>query len=283
MKKIALIVTALAGVVFTSCTAQAPKENLKTEVDSLSYAIGIANTQGLLPYLAQNGVDSTQMADFVKGVLEGVNATSKSAGYEMGLGVGRQIKDQMLPGINSQVFKNDSVKKVSKDNFIAGFIAATLGKKTAMNLEGAQAYVQQYMEEQQSKDNMAQFADNKKAGEDFLAANKGKEGVITTESGLQYKVIKEGKGEIPTVDSKVRVNYRGTLIDGTEFDASKEPITFPVTGVIAGWTEALQLMPVGSKWELYIPQELAYKATQRGSDIKPFSALVFEIELLGIE
>ena len=129
-----------------------------------------------------------------------------------------------------------------------------------------------------------QFGENKAAGEKFLAENATKEGVKTTESGLQYKVIKQGKGAIPTDKNTVKVHYKGTLIDGTEFDSSysrKEPSSFPVTGVIKGWTEALTMMPVGSKWELYIPQELAY-GSRNQSKIKPFSTLVFEVELLEI-
>ena len=127
---------------------------------------------------------------------------------------------------------------------------------------------------------------NKAAGEKFLAENKTKEGVVTTESGLQYKIIKAGKGEIPTNTSTVKVNYKGTLIDGTEFDSSykrNEPASFRADQVIKGWTEALTMMPVGSKWELYIPQELAYGSRDTGGQIKPFSTLIFEVELLGIE
>ena len=125
------------------------------------------------------------------------------------------------------------------------------------------------------------YADNKAAGEKFLAENKTKEGVVTTPSGLQYKIITKGTGEIPADSSKVKVNYKGTLIDGTEFDSSykrKEPATFRANQVIKGWTEA-----VGSKWELYIPQELAYGARETGGQIKPFSTLIFEVELVGIE
>jgi FKBP-type peptidyl-prolyl cis-trans isomerase len=130
------------------------------------------------------------------------------------------------------------------------------------------------------------YADNKAAGEKFLAENKTKEGVVTTPSGLQYKIITKGTGEIPADSSKVKVNYKGTLIDGTEFDSSykrKEPATFRANQVIKGWTEALTMMPVGSKWELYIPQELAYGARETGGPIKPFSTLIFEVELVGIE
>ena len=130
------------------------------------------------------------------------------------------------------------------------------------------------------------YGANKTAGEKFLAENKTKAGVVTTPSGLQYKVITKGTGAIPADTCKVKVNYKGTLIDGTEFDSSykrKEPATFRVNQVIKGWTEALKLMPVGSKWELYVPYELAYGSRETGGQIKPFSTLIFEIELLSIE
>jgi FKBP-type peptidyl-prolyl cis-trans isomerase FklB len=124
---------------------------------------------------------------------------------------------------------------------------------------------------------------NKQLGDAFLAKNKTEEGVQVTKSGLQYKVIKAGTGATPGADDTVRCNYRGTLIDGREFDASNgKPIEFPVLGVIPGWTEALQLMKVGAKWQLFIPAELAYGDQQRGPLITPGSTLVFDIELLGI-
>ena len=127
---------------------------------------------------------------------------------------------------------------------------------------------------------------NKKEGDTFLAANKSKPGVVTTESGLQYKVIKEGAGKSPTLDDTVVTHYHGTLIDGRVFDSSvnrKQPATFPVKGVIKGWTEALQLMKVGDKWRLYIPSELAYGNSQRSELIQPNSTLLFDIELLEIK
>lgn len=131
-----------------------------------------------------------------------------------------------------------------------------------------------------------QYDSIKIAGKEFLKANKEKEGVLTLESGLQYKIIEEGSGPKPKVDDVVRVHYSGTLIDGTEFDSSYgrgEPVEFPLNRVIPGWTEALQLMPVGSKWKLFIPQELGYgDRAPQGSKIKPFSTLVFEVELLDI-
>ena len=155
----------------------------------------------------------------------------------------------------------------------------------SMRPEEAQVLIQKMMESIKGKAAEKKYADNKAAGEKFLAENKTKEGVKTTASGLQYKVITEGKGEIPNDTCKVKVNYRGKLIDGIEFESTyerKEPFVTNVGGVIKGWTEALKMMPVGSKWELYIPQELAYGSRDMGQ-IKPFSTLIFEIELLDIE
>ena len=141
------------------------------------------------------------------------------------------------------------------------------------------------MQALQSKKMEKNFGANKVAGEKFLADNKTKPGIITTASGLQYQVITKGNGPLPTDTSKVKVNYHGTLIDGTVFDSSvdrKEPVVFPVNQVIKGWTEALKLMPVGSKYKLFVPQELAYGGADRGA-IKPFSMLIFDVELLSIE
>jgi FKBP-type peptidyl-prolyl cis-trans isomerase FklB len=127
---------------------------------------------------------------------------------------------------------------------------------------------------------------NKQAGDAFLAANKSKEGVVTLPSGLQYKILKAGTGPKPTVSDSVVCNYRGTLLDGKEFDSSYkrgQPATFPVGRVIKGWTEALQLMPVGSKWQLFIPSDLAYGASGAGGDIGPNATLIFEVELISIQ
>ena len=192
----------------------------------------------------------------------------------------------MVKGINQELFAGDSTKTISKENFLAGFIAGTLENHGVMTMDQADMYTRTAMETIKAKAVAEKYAEYKAENEKFLADNKAKEGVKTTASGLQYKVIKEGKGEIPTETSRVKVHYKGTLIDGTEFDSSykrKEPATFGVNQVIKGWTEALKLMPVGSKWELYIPQELAYGDRQTGGQIKPFSTLIFEVELLDIE
>ncbi|MFC0184170.1 FKBP-type peptidyl-prolyl cis-trans isomerase FklB [Pseudarcicella hirudinis] len=153
----------------------------------------------------------------------------------------------------------------------------------------AQQTANRYMmkvQEQKMAEQAKQFEPNKLAGEKFLAENAKKEGVVTLPSGLQYQILKAGDGPKPTANDKVKTHYHGTLIDGTVFDSSVqrgEPITFPVTGVIQGWVEALQLMPVGSKWKLFVPENLAYGIRGSGPTIKPYSALVFEVELLSIE
>ena len=286
MKKIVLCAAIVAAAGFASCTSQAPKANMKSDIDSLSYMMGVSNTNGLKDFAEQRmGVDSTTWADFVKGIEEGINkATKKDRAYTAGVQIGQQLSADMFEGMNSQLFGNDSTQSLSKANFMAGFIAA-IKNSAIVSQEEAQEYAKTHTEAIKAKAMEAQYGENKAAGEKFLAENKTKEGVVTTESGLQYKIIKAGKGEIPTKSSTVNVHYKGTLIDGTEFDSSysrNAPTSFRADQVIAGWTEALTMMPVGSKWELYIPQELAYGVRDAGK-IKPFSALVFEVELLEIE
>ena len=288
MKKVSIFMAIAAAASLASCTAQAPKANLKTDIDSLSYSIGMAQTQGLKGYLTGRlDVDTAYMADFIKGLNEGANKTSKKdIAYMAGLQIGQQISNQMMKGINQELFGTDSTKTISKENFMAGFIAGTLEKGGVMTMEAAQEYTRTAMETIKAKALEEKYADYKAENEKFLAENKTKDGVKTTASGLQYKVITEGKGEIPADTCKVKVNYKGTLIDGTEFDSSykrNEPSTFRANQVIKGWTEALTMMPVGSKWELYIPQDLAYGARESGGQIKPFSTLIFEVELVGIE
>ena len=221
MKKISFFVAIAAAASLASCTAQAPKANMKNDVDSLSYMMGVANTQGLDMYLQQQGVDSTYMAEFLKGVTDGANKTSpKDVAYMVGLQVGQQVGGRMFDMMSQRLFGNDSTQSLDKANFLAGFVA-TLKKQNVMPVEEANMFVQ----------------------------------------------------------------TKGTLIDGTQFDSSydrKEPYTTRANQVIKGWTEALTMMPVGSKWELYIPQELAYGLHGTGQ-IKPFSALIFEVELIDIE
>jgi FKBP-type peptidyl-prolyl cis-trans isomerase len=173
---------------------------------------------------------------------------------------------------------------------IQGMKDALGGGKTLLTEEEARAALMKLQSEMQAKQQAKASEEgerNKKEGETFLAANKGKEGVVTLPSGLQYKILTPGTGPKPAATDSVVCNYKGTLINGTEFDSSYkrgEPATFPVTGVIKGWTEALQLMPVGSKWQLFIPSDLAYAARGTpGGPIGPNATLIFEVELISIK
>ena len=286
MKKVTLLADIVATLSFASCTAQSPKPELKSDTDSLCYAIGMAQTQGLKEYLVGRlNVDTTYMDEFVKGLMDGSKKTTKKeAAYMAGLQIGGQISGQMVQGITKEVFGGDSTK-FNKNDFLAGFIAGTLNKGGKMTPQSAQAYVQTRMESIKAAAMEKSYGANKKAGEAFLAANKTKPGVVTTASGLQYKILTKGTGAIPTDASKVKLNYRGTTIDGKEFDSSykrKEPATFVVSQNIKGFAEALKLMPVGSKFIIYVPQNLGY-GPQEAGQIKPFSTLIFEVELLSIE
>ncbi len=288
MKKVTIIAAVAIAAGLASCTAQSPKSNLKTDEDSLSYAIGMARTEGITQYLTQQlNVDTAYMAEFVKGFNEGAAKTSKKdVAYMAGLQIGQMVSKQWVEGFNKQIFGEDSTHTVSRENILAGFVAGVLGKGGLMTKEQATEYMRTGMESIREKAVEKTYAKNKEAGEKFLAENKTKAGVMTTPSGLQYKIITKGTGAIPADTSKVKVNYKGTLIDGTEFDSSykrKEPATFRVNQVVKGWTEALKMMPVGSKWELYVPSELGYGSRDTGGQIKPFSTLIFEVELLDIE
>ena len=285
MKKLSfLAVTAVAAATLASCGTSTPKANLKSDVDSLTYAIGMAQSEGLVEYLVRQGVDTTYMKEFIKGLNEGASAgdDKKKAAYYAGIMIGQQVGNQMYEGINRQIYGEDSTQSISKKNLMAGFISGITGKKALMQKEEAQMYAQMKMEAIRAKVLEEKYGENKKAGEDFLAANAKKEGVKTIEgSNVQYKVIKEGNGELPKDTSFVTVHYEGKLIDGTVFDSSyerKEPTKFRANQVIKGWTEALVHMPAGSVWEVYIPQDKAYGA-QETSKIKPFSTLIFKIEL----
>ena len=187
-----------------------------------------------------------------------------SAGYDIGRSVQRQLAD------------------VDAESMARGLKDALVGATPALPEEEIQ---QRFMTVRQESARKI-VEKNKKDGEAFLAKNKGEKGVKTTASGLQYKVITAGKGKQPTAEDTVTVNYRGTLVDGTEFDSSykrNQPATFPVKGVIPGWTEALQLMKEGSKWMLYLPSTIAYGERGAGNLIGPNSALIFEVELLSID
>jgi FKBP-type peptidyl-prolyl cis-trans isomerase FklB len=199
--------------------------------------------------------------------------------YALGMMTGHRMTDSLTK--QSVPFDPAILARGLKDGVTGG--------KTLLTDDEAQAAISAMQKEkaqQTAEANKKAGEANKKEGEDFLAANKSKEGVVTLPSGLQYKILTEGKGPKPAATDSVVCNYRGTLINGTEFDSSYkrgQPATFPVNGVIKGWTEALQLMPVGSKWQLFIPSDLAYGERGAGGDIGPDSTLIFEVELMSIK
>ncbi len=287
MKKIGIIAVAGVATLVSSCSST-PKADLKTEVDSLSYSIGMAQTQGLKPYLVNRlGVDTTYLAEFVKGLNEGANVgdDKRKTAYYAGIQIGQQVSQQMITGINYELFGEDSTQTISLQNFMAGFIAGVTEKGGKMTLEQAEELAQAKMKEVKAKSLEKTYGDNKKEGEEFMASIAKKPGIKKLANGVYYEVIKEGDGEIPDDTSRVEVNYEGKLVNDTVFDSSyerKSPTTFRCNQVIPGWTEALTHMPVGSTWMVYIPQEQAYADRDAGK-IKPFSALKFKIELLSIK
>lgn len=284
-----LAIMATAALTFSACgNSSAPKADLKTDIDSMSYAIGLLQSQYVRQAIQQGQViDTTYIDDFVKGINEGVNAgdDKKKAAYIMGLQVGQQLSTQLVKGVNQQVFGDDSTKTISLKNLLAGFITGATGKTGLMTPEIANQVAQSKMEQIKSATMTKQYGANKVAGEKWLAVNKKKPGVVTLPSGLQYKVIKEGKGAIPADTTTVKVQYDGRTIDGKVFESSYKngngPVSMVPAQMIPGWTQALTRMPEGSIWEVYIPQQLAYKERQAGN-IKPFSTLIFKIELVKV-
>ena len=258
---------------------------LNNSSDSLSYAAGVALTNGLVSYLLQQKMDTTMMSDFVRGLREGIRSVGdpKQKAYMVGLDIARQVNERMLPGI-SEEFK-DSPDSIISDLLCRGFIDAIEGDSTVFTYDAAD----KFFTEKRALDKIAKenklYGPNREAGEQFLKENAKKDSVIVLPSGLQYKVLVKGNGEVPLEDQKVQVNYEGRLIDGTVFDSSArhgdKPTEFKPNQVIKGWSEALTMMPVGSKWQLFIPYYLAYGNRSAGV-IKPYSTLIFDVELVGI-
>jgi FKBP-type peptidyl-prolyl cis-trans isomerase FklB len=294
MKYVKYIFLALALLLCVNVNADKRKSKkaqkpVEEKVDTVpmkefSYAYGIAQTNGLLNYLSQRaGVDLEFLPDFLEGFehAEETPEVKKLKAWVQGTEIRKQLEKQLLPQANRQV--NDSVDLIDKAAFLEGFRAG-IQNNGRMTQDSAQAVASKQLEYYHKVKMEAKFGDNRKAGEEFLANNAKKDSVKVTPSGLQYKVLTAGTGEVPTATQKVKVNYEGRLIDGTVFDSSykrNQPATFACNQVIKGWTEALTMMPVGSKWELYIPQELAYGDRESGK-IPPFSMLIFTVELLEI-
>ncbi len=250
------------------------QKEMKTKIDSL------------------NKANAPKLNQFLKGLKEAVNAGEEKSSYIQGLSIGNQISQQMIPQFSSIIFAADTTKKVNIDQLISGLVGTLKNENLAISKMEAGDFVQKKMEAAQEEsqrkneeDLKGEYKDDIEAGEKFLSENAEREEVVALPSGLQYEVIKKGTGAIPTENDQVKVHYHGILLDGTVFDSSvdrNEPAVFGVTQVIPGWTEALKLMPVGSKWKVYVPYNLAYGADDRGT-IKPFSTLIFDVELLAIE
>ncbi len=285
MKKISILLSLVLGasILLTSCDTKTGgnKESLETLKDSLSFAYGVGYGSYILNSQLQNDSSGPNYEALLKGLKEGLTKKDSTLSfYAMGLNLGSTIRKDAEKGL-----MGDSSLTLNLDVLKGALIASIEKEDVSMTIDEANTLLQSTVEKKQKEKMAQQFGGNKEVGEKYLAENKTKDGIVVTESGLQYKVIKKGKGKKPSTTDKVKVHYKGTLIDGTVFDSSidrGEPATFPVTGVIKGWTEALLLMPVGSKWELTIPENLAYGERDMQT-IPPYSTLIFEVELLSIE
>ena len=296
MKKYVILALALVvSASFNTTEAKKKKKDQKTaetEVkapvvlndsrDSVSYAAGVSLTNGLLPFLQQSGIKAEQMGDFLQGFKEAIASKDddQQKARRMGMQIAEQVVNRMLPGILKDF--TDTPYSIVEDLLFRGFTDAVENDTTVMLQKQAETFFREKSESNKQMKIEKQIA----VGKQFLAENALKEGVIKLPSGLQYIILKQGDGEVPQKEDKVKVHYEGRLIDGTVFDASSkhgtEPATFQPTQVIKGWTEALTMMPVGSKWRLFIPQDLAYGARAAGQ-IPPYSTLIFDVELVGIE
>ena len=286
-----LALALVAGASFTPAQAGKKKDKkgkkdvvtLVTSRDSLSYAAGQSVTDGLIPYLQQRmGVDTAYMADFIEGFRTAIAAGDdpRAKARNAGAQIADQVRSSMLTNIRHEF--TDTPDSIIDQLLYRGFEDALAKDTTVMSLAKATSV----FNDKRESNKAVKAAKATEAGRQFLAENSKKQGVVTLPSGLQYKILTQGTGDIPKRTDKVKVHYEGRLIDGTVFDASAkhgtEPATFRADQVIKGWTEALTMMPVGSKWELYIPQDLAYGERQAGQ-IPPYSTLIFQVELVGID
>lgn len=223
------------------------------------------------------------MTEFAKGIQEGFQAPKSKEAYMMGLSLGNHLSSNVITNINSQIYDADSKESLDKGLFLSGLVAAMQSKK--LSVDNPKILVETKMKAAQEAKLEKEYGPQKAENQKYLEDNKVKEGVVTLPSGVQYIVEKEGTGAKPTKDDVVKVHYHGTMIDGSVFDSSVDrgtPATFGVGQVIPGWTEVLQMMPVGSKWKVFIPYDKAYGAQGNGR-IQPFSTLIFDIELIDIE
>ena len=291
---ITIIVMALGLVTRNMCSSSSDNNKSKaegkmeTQIDTLSYAIGMAETKGLTKYLSETlNIDTSYIDDFVHGLydLEMPSDQERRKAYQSGTSLKMQIENKMIPNLDSEIFGNNSTKKLNSRLFIMGFANGAQGNYSIMTADTAQQITKRLMHSLKENRLLKEYGDNKRAGEEFLKKNATKNGVVTLSGGTQYKVIKAGSGAIPQVSSYVTVHYEGKTIDGIVFDNSYkrgEPLTLQLNKAIQGWQDALTKMPEGSIWEIYIPQDRAYGERMQNT-IKPYSVLIFKIELLKVK
>ena len=287
MKKVAIFLGFVAMLCTGSCTSFSHKMEMQSDVDTLSYYYGLTRAEGIMNYLTmQAGVDTAYMDAFYKGFKDGAkNYSPKDVAYLEGMRIAQMINNQWVTNLNYDLFMGDSGQTVNRHAMLSGFYNGVKNPDERRIMQ-TQSFVYMKIETVKDSYKKQKYAEIIAASEQFLVDNKSKPGVITTASGLQYKIITEGSGAIPSDRSKVKVNYRGVLVDGTEFDSSYAndvPSTFTVNQLVIGWKEALLLMPVGSKWELYIPYNLGYGSAGQLPKIPPYVTLIFEVELVEIE
>lgn len=285
MKKLVLATLVASAALFTGCRNNTPHANLKTDIDTLSYELGLmmsASEGDFQNMLTQVGSDSAYVDEYLKGVTDGIKSADdkKKLAYNMGLIQGIQMKMQ-LPQQEQQIFSGDSTKKISVKNYVAGFTALPKNKSALMvdgkpvDREAAYRLVMEYM-----------FKKVQKESNDFLAKTAKEPGVKALKDGILYKVIESGKGtEHCTATDSVTVSYEGRLVNGTVFDSSaNQPngtVTMSLKKVIQGWQKAVPAMVVGDEWEIYIPYSQGYGERATGA-IPPYSTLIFKIKLVGI-
>lgn len=258
-----------------TCPSTAKVIELADKTDSLNYAFGMLNGSDIKMYVLSNDSDGKAQKELIEAMNKGVKSKVHNPQLKsMAENIGRSIHEQESEGLIGEPSLATDFELIKQ-----GFINGLMGYEEMMTGAEAGQYIQETL-------NRIKFGDTKEQGLKFLEENKLKEGVVVTESGLQYEVLTMGNGKKPSETDRVKVHYHGTLIDGTVFDSSVErgePIVFGLNQVIKGWTEGVQLMPVGSKFRFYIPYELGYGERGAGQQIPPYATLIFEVELLGIE
>ncbi len=246
--------------------------------DTFSYAIGVVQAASLRQYLMQQeGVDSAYLSFAAQGIVTSFSAEEEKQiiALAAGLKIARVNRERIVPSLNQQAVGREDSTYVVPEIYSQALAQALMDQPTIFSADSAEKIVNRQMEYQQHV--------FRTSNEQWLEQNKKQKDIKTLPSGLQYRILTQGNGPKPTENSKVEVNYEGRLIDGTVFDSSYrrgQPTQFPVTGVIKGWTEALLLMPEGSTWELYIPQELGYGERGAGRNIPAYATLIFKVELL---